>query len=122
MTDTSIDRTAEPAVAPDDDRRQRFQEDLERIGHRTSRNDRRLAIAGAAAMGVGILIALVAYLTSTTMSDSRDVISAGILAMVGLGLVIAGAAVFVRGSLTEFLRFWMLRLLYEQQRGREADG
>ncbi len=71
-------------------------------------------------MGVGIVIALVAYLVSTGQGDTRDVISSGILATVGLSVVVAGGAVFVRGSLTDFLRFWMLRLLYEQQRSDEG--
>ena len=53
--------------------------------------------------------------------DTRDVLSSAILAVVGLSLVVAGGAVFVRSSMTEFLRFWMLRMIYEQQRGPD-DG
>ncbi len=121
MTDTSIDNSSAAAAAPGD-RRERFERDLGRIGHRTSRGDRKLALVGAVAMGVGILVALVAYIASTGQSDTRDVISSGILATVGLCVVVAGGAVFLRGSLTEFLRFWMLRILYEQQRSDEADG
>ena len=112
--------TAPTGDASRDDRRERFARDLERIGHRTSRGDRKLALAGAVGMGVGIVLTLVAFAISTGQGDTRDVISSGILATVGLGVVVAGAAVFVRGSLTDFLRFWMLRLLYEQQRGDEA--
>ena len=110
MTDTTTAASAREA---------RFSEELEAIGHRTSRGDRRLVLVSAGAMALGILLAVVAYATSTSQSDTRDVISSGILAMVGLGLVIGGAAVFVRSSLTEFLRFWMLRLLLEQQRGKD---
>ena len=109
MTDTTTAASARQA---------RFSEELEAIGHRTSRGDRRLVLLSAGVMALGILLAVVAYAMSTGQSDTRDVISSGILAMVGLGLVIGGAAVFVRSSLTEFLRFWMLRLLLEQQHGR----
>lgn len=37
-------------------------------------------------------------------------ISGGIL---GLGLIITGAALFVRYSMTRYMRFWLLRVIYE---------
>jgi hypothetical protein len=97
-----------------DARLERFDAALDQIGHRASANDRRWALAGLVAMAAGIVVGVVAYSTSTSMSDQRDVISAVILGVVGLAVVVAGAAVFVRYSLTEFLRFWMLRMLLEQ--------
>jgi hypothetical protein len=39
-------------------------------------------------------------------------ISGGIL---GLGLIIAGAALFVRYSMTRYMRFWLLRMIYEDR-------
>ncbi|MGI8709542.1 MAG: hypothetical protein ACR2LA_00890 [Acidimicrobiales bacterium] len=42
-------------------------------------------------------------------------LSSVIAASVGVALVVAGAAVFLRYSLAQFLRFWLLRLIYEQQ-------
>ncbi len=101
----------------DGTRLDRFERELDDIGHRTSRSDRTLALGGVVAMVVGVLLTIVAYAMSTGQSDTRDVISSGILASVGLAIVVAGGVVFLRGSITEFLRFWMLRLLYEQQRG-----
>jgi hypothetical protein len=132
MTDTSStsptttsnsQSSARPPSGTDepDSRLARFERDLEEIGHRTSRHDRRYVVAGLVAMAAGIAVAVVAYATSTSQSDTRDVISSVILAAVGLSIVIAGGAVFVRSSLTEFLRFWMLRMLYEQQRDRRSD-
>lgn len=125
MTDTSTNAdtstntgTPTPMTPPAGDRLARFERDLETIGHRTSRADRKWALAGAVGMAVGVAIAVVAYASSTSLSDTRDVISSGILAMVGVSIVIAGGAIFVRSSLTEFLRFWMLRLIYEQR----SDG
>jgi branched-chain amino acid transport system ATP-binding protein len=35
--------------------------------------------------------------------------------LVGLGLIIAGAALFVRYSMTRYLRFWLLRMIYEER-------
>jgi hypothetical protein len=40
------------------------------------------------------------------------VISGGLL---GVGLIVAGAALFVRYSMTRYLRFWLLRMIYEER-------
>src|SRR5918997_5249914 len=71
--------------------------------------------AGAVAMGVGVAVALLAYRLSLGQDDSRDIQSLQILALAMLALAIVGAAVFVRYSLARFLRFWLLRQLYEGQ-------
>ena len=42
-------------------------------------------------------------------------LSSIILAVFGLTLSVAGMAVFLRYSIGRFLRFWLLRLIYEQQ-------
>lgn len=102
------------STSTSDDRLDRFDAALAQIGHRSSSDDRRWAMAGFVAMVAGVVVAIVAYSTSTSMSDQRDVLSAVVLAVFGLAVVVAGAAVFVRYSLTEFLRFWMLRMLLQQ--------
>jgi hypothetical protein len=40
------------------------------------------------------------------------VISGGLL---GVGLIVAGAALFVRYSMTRYMRFWLLRIIYEER-------
>jgi uncharacterized membrane protein len=71
--------------------------------------------AGALAMVVGVVVALVAYQLSLDKADDRDIQSLIILAVAMLALAVAGAAVFLRYSLARFLRFWLLRQLYEGQ-------
>ena len=71
--------------------------------------------AGAVAMGIGVAVACLAYSMSLGKDDSRDIQSLQILAIAMLALAIVGAAVFVRYSLARFLRFWLLRQLYEGQ-------
>jgi hypothetical protein len=44
--------------------------------------------------------------------QQRDAIVLGLL---GLTFAVVGAALFVKGALAGFLRFWMARLCYEQQ-------
>jgi hypothetical protein len=71
--------------------------------------------AGAIAMGVGVVLAFVAYQLSLGKDDTRDIESLQILAVAMLALAVVGAAVFLRYSLARFLRFWLLRQLYEGQ-------
>lgn len=71
--------------------------------------------AGAIAMGVGVVMAFIAYQLSLGKDDTRDIQSLEILAVSMLALAVAGAAVFLRYSIARFLRFWLLRQLYEGQ-------
>jgi hypothetical protein len=70
---------------------------------------------GALAMAAGVALAFVAYQLSLGKDDPRDIDSLQILAVAMLALAVAGAAVFLRYSLARFLRFWLLRQLYEGQ-------
>ncbi|MBX3286053.1 MAG: hypothetical protein KF703_11970 [Actinobacteria bacterium] len=102
-------------MAPD--RRQQFEADIAKVRLRTgaSANEPRLVALGVALMGAGAAVALVAFVVSGSQADTRDVLSTVILAIFGLALAVAGAAVFLRYSIGRFLRFWLLRLIYEQQ-------
>ena len=72
-------------------------------------------IVGLLAMIGGVVGALVAYDLSLNKSDPRDISSLEILAVGMLALAVVGAAVFLRYSLGRFLRFWLLRQMYEGQ-------
>jgi hypothetical protein len=81
----------------------------------SAKRDGILQAVGALAMVAGVVIAFVAYQLSLDKADDRDIESLIILAVSMLGLSVAGAAVFLRYSLARFLRFWLLRQLYEGQ-------
>jgi hypothetical protein len=100
-----------------------FEADIAKVRVRTgaSSAEPRLVTLGIALMAAGVGLALAAFVSSGSMSDTRDVLSAVILAVAGLGVVVAGAAVFLRYSLGRFLRFWLLRLIYEQQSPADPD-
>jgi uncharacterized membrane protein YidH (DUF202 family) len=83
--------------------------------------DRTWAVVGAVLMVAGIVVAVAGYLSSTGASSAyntegpaqqRDAI---VLALVGVSVTVLGAALFLRYSLAQFLRFWLARLIYEQQ-------
>lgn len=98
-------------------RRQQFEADLAEIRVRTgsSANEPRMVALGLGLMAVGAVVALVGFLASGGIADTRDVLSVLILSVFGLCLSVAGAALFLRYSLSRFLRVWLLRLIYEQQ-------
>jgi hypothetical protein len=77
--------------------------------------DRLLLRLGAAGMAAGVALAVVAYFLSHGTTNALQQRDAMVQALIGLTLVVAGAALFVKASLATFLRFWMARLCYEQQ-------
>jgi hypothetical protein len=77
--------------------------------------DRQLLWLGIALMAGGIAAAVIAYFVShgtTNQLTQRDAI---IVALAGVACTVVGGALFLRYSLATFLRFWLARLIYEQQ-------
>lgn len=79
-------------------------------------DERRWLLAGIVLVVVGIVLILGGYLGA---SGTRDVdlqmpylISGGFL---GLAVVVIGAALFVRYSLSRYLRFWLVRSIIEER-------
>ncbi len=70
---------------------------------------------GIAGMVAGIVVAVIAYFMSNNASSSLDQADDHVIALIGVAVTIAGAAVFLRYSLAAFLRFWLARLIYEQR-------
>lgn len=95
-----------------------FEAELRRLKVRSSSPDAeaRLLVAGIVLMPVGLLLVLVGWFgasgTTEFSSQVPYVLSGGVL---GLGLTIVGAALFLRYSLARYLRFWLLRLVYEER-------
>ena len=70
---------------------------------------------GVVLMVVGVVVGVVAYFLShgtTNPLQQRDAI---VIALIGVSVSIAGAAVYLRYGLSQFLRLWLARLLFEQQ-------
>lgn len=73
-------------------------------------------ILGLALPIVGIVLILIGWWgasgTALMAEQTPYLISGGLL---GLGLIIFGSALFVRYALTRYMRFWLIRLIYEQR-------
>jgi hypothetical protein len=100
------------------DRVNRFEQEVADLRVRTSGGsaEQVAGIVGLLMMLVGIGIAIGAAFKAGTKQDSRDLEELIILNIAMLGLVIAGAALFVWRVVAQFWRFWMLRQTYEHQR------
>jgi len=68
---------------------------------------------GAVLMAAGIVLGAVSYLISARTGDSLTASTAISIALGGVTLAVTGAAIFLRYSLTGFLRFWMARQSFE---------
>jgi uncharacterized membrane protein len=78
--------------------------------------ERSWLIAGLALPVIGLLVILIGWWGASGTEYPAEqlpyLLSGGFF---GLGLVIAGGALFVRYSTTRYLRFWYLRMIYEQR-------
>ena len=100
------------------DRVEQFKEEIAGMHIRTpqSENERWLLILGVVLMVLGLLFIIGGYWgasgTDVIVESVTFLISGGVL---GLGLIVVGAALFARYSMTRYLRFWLIRMVYEEQ-------
>jgi hypothetical protein len=100
------------------ERIQRFKAEVAdmRVPDPVASRDRLYLKAGAISMLAGIALGVYAYVLSYSATDDpRQQRDAIVLGLIGVAVSVVGTGLFLRGSLTGFLRFWMARLIYEQQ-------
>jgi hypothetical protein len=76
--------------------------------------ERRLLQLGIALMVVAAALEIYAYIYSSN-GNALEQNDAQVLALAGLAAAVIGAALFVRYSIAQFLRYWLARVTYEQQ-------
>ncbi len=101
-----------------EDRIQAFTEEISDMKLRGAKGDREriLLVVGALAIIVGVVLAVLGGFQASGTSDLGDQVA--FLAtgtLIGLALVIAGTALFVRYSMARFMRFWLVRLVHEHR-------
>jgi hypothetical protein len=94
-----------------------FKSDVTELNLKTGSvgREKGLAALGAVLMIVGVIVSFVAYAAARNYNDARDVQTMIIVAVWMAGVIVFGAALFLRYSLAGFLRMWLLRNLYEGQ-------
>lgn len=97
-----------------------FQEEVAQLklkggGANPERNGANLGIGLAI---VGVIIVVIAWLSAKGASTATQLTSE-VAAVIGLLLGIVGIALWVRNSLTSYLRYWLVRLIYEDREQTE---
>lgn len=65
-------------------------------------------------MVIGIVVAICGYVISATTSDPLRQSDGRSLGPIAITIAILGLALFLRYSATQFLRFWLARLIAER--------
>ncbi len=102
------------------DRIEQFEADIAdlHITDPSARRDHLSTRLGVAGMVVGVLLGLYAYSLSygsgggDPAPQQRDAIVLGLLAV---SVTVVGAALYVKGTMSSFLRFWLVRDLHERR-------
>lgn len=78
--------------------------------------DRRFLVLGIALMAVGLIAIMLGWWGASGTTETYEAISYMVSGgIMGIGLVIIGVALYLRYSLAGFLKFWLVRWVYEQQ-------
>jgi hypothetical protein len=77
--------------------------------------DRSVSMLGVLLAVAGLVVILICFIQSRGYSDIRNQMDSLILSLFGIGLTILGSALYIRSSMTRFLRYWLLRMVYEQR-------
>lgn len=104
-----------PAPAQTGDRAQRFARELDAltVADPAAKRSQLWIRLGIAAMVVGVALPVIAYFLSHNTSDPLVQRDAIILALTGIAVAVVGSVVFLRFSLTSFLRFWLARQAFD---------
>ncbi len=70
---------------------------------------------GTAAMVAGVVLPVIAYFMSHGTTNELAQRDAIVLGLIGVALAVAGGALFLKGTLSGFLRFWLVRDLHERR-------
>jgi hypothetical protein len=106
-------------VNENDARIEQFKSEIEDLKLRGSSSDgeKRLLALGIALAVIGVALAILGAIqvgaSGGSPADQRAFMAQG--SFMGLALIIAGAALFIRYSLARYMRFWLIRLTYESR-------
>jgi uncharacterized membrane protein YcjF (UPF0283 family) len=64
---------------------------------------------------LGFVIAFVAWWSAFNAGNFEGIFRSQIVGVIGVGISIVGIVIWIRNSLTRYLRFWVIRLVYEQR-------
>jgi len=70
---------------------------------------------------LGFVVAIISFWNAldSGANNTDTELRSQIFAVIGVGIAIVGIAIWVRNSLTRYLRYWIVRLVYEQREQTE---
>jgi hypothetical protein len=68
---------------------------------------------------LGFVIGIIAWFSAKDSGDVNTILRSQIVAVIGIGLAVVGIVIWARNSLTRYLRYWIVRLVYEQREQTE---
>ena len=118
-------KTGSRAVTDSNERIQQFRDDVANLGMKQgqSRNEKLLGIAGGVLLAVGVVLAIIGAVNvsgTTNAADQRAMVMSG--GILGLVLVVAGGVLFLRYSITKYMRLMMLRMAFESQTASDRNA
>ena len=98
-------------------RLQQFQSEVEqlRVSGGKANPERTWSIIGGLLMVAGLIIIIVSYSQTHSSKVAGDWADYNVLSNLGLALVIVGSVLFLVMSLRRYLRYWLIRLIFEQR-------
>jgi hypothetical protein len=83
--------------------------------------ERRMLVLGVLTAVVGLVLLVVALAGTRQAGVVEQQLDNLALAPLGLGLTGVGCVVWLRYSLTRYLRFWLVRFIHEERAARERS-
>ena len=68
---------------------------------------------------VGFVVTIIAWFSAKDSSDVNTILRSQIFGLIGIGIAVVGIVIWLRNSLTRYLRYWIIRLVYEQREQTE---
>ena len=72
---------------------------------------------------LGFVIAIIGWWSALDApsdgSGTSTMLRSEIVGLIGIGIVIVGIVIWIRNSLTRYMRYWIVRLVYEQREQTE---
>jgi hypothetical protein len=68
---------------------------------------------------VGFVVTIIAWWSALDSSDVNTILRSQIVSFIGVGIAMVGIVIWIRNSLTRYLRYWIVRLVYEQREQTE---
>ena len=86
-----------------------------RITDPSAARDQLATKVGVVAMAAGVVLPVVAYFMSHGTTNDLAQRDALVLALIGVAFAVTGSGLFLKGTLSGFLRFWLVRDLHERR-------